>query len=455
MSTSDDEEIEEDNEAEGESRTNSRMIEASSNTESEDQDSDDNVTEDDRETVSEETNLRIQCEREEGNLIETKNKKKESDATQIIENVSEVTRNKRSSITLVKSDEDTNETEKLRNSPAKEHITVKTEPMEYSDDDGPPVLSPIIPLSVAQETEEHDDNYPNQMRHKLSPMVSLPIQTEKKKYMCELDEIRNEIERSKSTLFLNSMEYYENEKVDKGSNESVRALAGILESESEEDCEGRLSDNEDGELDEKDSHIEIVENNAELKVEFQQQFEGYNSVNTNEQLDTPKMEDSAEETFEENSEDEVEVDEENGVQIHNLNGTVLMVANDSDGNQILIQQNMSDIGNDDSNAEVTEYVYQEGNEYELEEYGITYPEEDVILQSGGIQEISDNIQDISEDNDNMEEDEEEEEEGMEEGDRSDEEIREEDHEEERNDEEENGSDLQVFNISAKSNVSRT
>lgn len=66
----------------------------------------------------------------------------------------------------------------------------------------------------------------------------------------------------------------------------------------------------------------------------------------------------------------------------NLNGTVLMLANDADGNQILIERNMADLENDDSVHDMAQYVFQDGAGFALEDY-------EAIVENQGVGEEED------------------------------------------------------------------
>lgn len=65
------------------------------------------------------------------------------------------------------------------------------------------------------------------------------------------------------------------------------------------------------------------------------------------------------------NEEVLEVDEND---LQNLNGTVLMITNDEDGNQIVIERNMADLENDDSVHDMARYVFEDGTSFALEDY---------------------------------------------------------------------------------------
>ncbi|XP_011333328.2 zinc finger protein hangover isoform X2 [Ooceraea biroi] len=219
------------------------------------------------------------------------------------------------------------------------------------DDDGPPVLSPIMPLLPENESEEHS-NTADRTRHKLSPMVLLSVVKEE----CDITEIQNDGASSHAASFF-------------AANNNDLPVTW------------------DEELNDNGEHCDS-DDDREKNEEYGKEYE---KVDVNEGED-----------FEENSADESgrDVGDNQVHEIHNLDGTVLMVANDAEGNQILIEQNVLDIDNDDSNAEGTQYIYPE-TAYEIEEDYAARNETDAI-QTDEIQGIS-YVQDTSENEDSMEE----------------------------------------------------
>jgi len=248
-------------------------------------------------------------------------------------------------------DEDENEDEEEIIAETEEEAEEEDEE-ENDEDDGPPVLSPIMPLLAENESEEHRDTTA-QTRHKLSPIVSLNVIKELEE--CEITEIQND-----------------GENVEASSHTSNFFTANNND----------LSVTWDEELDEQDCDSD---DDREKKEKYGKEYE---KIEMNED-------------FEENSADGSGRDgEDNQVhEIHDLDGTVLVVTNDAEGNQILIEQNVLDIDNDDSNAEETQYIYPE-TAYEIEEDYTSRNETDA-MQTDEIQSIS--FQDMSENEDSTEE----------------------------------------------------
>lgn len=114
--------------------------------------------------------------------------------------------------------------------------------------------------------------------------------------------------------------------------------------------------------------FKIKQNNSFIYILFTDCF--YHVVDS---VDEPMEEDSQQfesvdpfAPMEQDSDDENEQTTEDNVQIQDM-GTVLMVGKDEDGNQIFIEQNLElDLENESS--EVAGYVYEEGAEYDLEDF---------------------------------------------------------------------------------------
>lgn len=164
--------------------------------------------------------------------------------------------------------------------------------MNYSDEDGPPMLSPMMPSIIKQEEAPQ------------------PVQA-------EFENSRDKTENSDS------------------------------------------SSDEDSEDEDPNDQAQVTDPNA-----------SHHEDNTQSSANDQEGEQSEEEAGEEEkesvgqmNEDVLEMDEN---VLQNLNGTVLMFANDEEGNQILIERNMADLGSDDQ--DMTEYVFQDENGYGLEDY---------------------------------------------------------------------------------------
>ncbi|XP_024941886.1 zinc finger protein Xfin isoform X2 [Cephus cinctus] len=366
-SSSDDEDNDNENEDEAECRTNSRATEVSSDSESANQDSDEdkvNVAKDHHLEQSEDIkcNNIVKAEPENEEESQYLQYKEESPALKVDEYPMEE-----------RMDHENHEVVKVE----ADAPDYSDDDLDEDDDDGPPVLSPMMPLPPVQDAEHDNRHLDDEIQHELTPMVSIKKSNETEGVDDDdHQEFKDQIENGKSTS--SSSEYYEKSDPQKVSSNVPSVVMGESQSDTEEEGEA------EGDEEEYDSQMEAVDQTDEEN----KRFISYETHNT---------EDSVEGSFAENFEDEtmeVEVaDGDGSVQIHDLDGTVLMVANDSDGNQILIQRNVADvIENDDSNPEVTEYVYQEGQEYELEEgYAESQQADDVHDVSDEVQEEEDEI----------------------------------------------------------------
>lgn len=232
---------------------------------------------------------------------------------------------------------------------------------DEDDDDGPPVLSPIMPLLPENESEEHSGTT-DRTRHKLSPMVPLSITK------IEECEIKTEISNDA---------------------ENVSNAANFFAANNN-DLPVTWDDNlDDNGVDNGDCNFE--DRDVVKSEEFPYKME----VNEGDDF----VEDSAYENVIDNN---GEGDEDNQVhEVHNLDGTVLMVANDAEGNQILIEQNVLDIDNEDSNAEAAQYIYPE-NVYEIEEEDYVTRNETDVMQTNEMQGSMSYVQVTSENEDSME-----------------------------------------------------
>lgn len=245
------------------------------------------------------------------------------------------------------------------------------------NDDGPPILSPMMPLLSANESEEHV-NVMNRARHKLSPMISLHI--DKDLDECEISEIQNGPENISS--------------VSDPSNLFIASNNDLPITWSEEDIENNGDDDHDRDYDSIERNIGMMDKNVEFGKEYDKIV-----VNENDFVDEESINENMDE---ENTMDDSGSRDNQMDQMHDLNGTVLMVANDSEGNQILIDQNMLNIDNEDSNPETTQYIYPE-NAYEIEDYAMQGETDEIRAMY--IQDSSENENsienDVENDSDNM------------------------------------------------------
>ncbi|KMQ97192.1 zinc finger protein xfin [Lasius niger] len=266
-------------------------------------------------------------------------------------------------------DDGENDAEDGREEEEEEEEEEEGEENDEDDDDGPPVLSPIMPLLPENESEEHS-NTMDRTRHKLSPMISLNM--DKLMEGCEITEIKPDAENTAAPS--NESNFFAANNND---------LPVTWDEDDERDCD---SDAGDGDV----------------------------MVVKNEEYAKGNMNDLEGDDYEEDSADENVMDDRDGGsgdqvhEIHSLDGTVLMMTNDAEGNPILIQHNMLGIDNEDSNAEVAQYIYPE-NTYEIEEEegedenDFATRNETDATQTGEIQDIS-YVQDMSENEDSTTED---------------------------------------------------
>ncbi|XP_066598006.1 zinc finger protein 729-like [Prorops nasuta] len=197
-----------------------------------------------------------------------------------------------------------------------EEISVKVEKSdsELSDDEGPPVLSPMMPLLMGDESQGCEIK----TKHRLSPMV---------------------------TLNKHSQKYVEDGK----------------ESSAPESDFGNERNNEEN-FD--NNRMEVLEENDDC-----------DSMNRYERIDKENLDDE-ENSFDGNLEESI--DRSNEIEIHNLDGRVLMVSNDDDGNQILIEQNLlvsnedsiaeAEYGYHEENEDEDEYIEKQDSNDEYREY---------------------------------------------------------------------------------------
>ncbi|XP_012263363.2 zinc finger protein Xfin-like isoform X2 [Athalia rosae] len=280
----------------------------------------------------------------------------------------------------------------------------KEEPGDYTDDEGPPILSPMVPLAMANSTEDHDVNDSEKTQYKRSPTTLESVKTEKPTVLCELDQIRNEIEKGEPSWSASDLVELNNDSNVKKFVITANNLTGILESDSdienEEDRDSQGGDDaseiaeEAFENDENSEFEEITPEKDETDNDHQEEdiAESCDEQVEDNLGDTQNEVDMADDTSDKNTDEEIEDmdvgDNADTVQIPSLDGTVIMVANDADGNQILIQRNVSDFPNEDSNPEVTEYILEEENEYEMSNYEVA-SNEDATQQSDDSPVISD------------------------------------------------------------------
>lgn len=145
----------------------------------------------------------------------------------------------------------------------------------------------------------------------------------------------------------------------------------------------------EGEEQEIEGEQEEEEEEGEGEQEHEQEQEQEVEEEEGEEHEGEEQEMEEEEEGLNDAQEVLEVDEND---MQNLNGTVLMLANDADGNQILVERNIADLENDDSVHDVAQYVFQDGEGFALEDYeaiveGQGDDDEDVEQQQGFEMEI--------------------------------------------------------------------
>ncbi|KAK0181388.1 hypothetical protein PV327_003679 [Microctonus hyperodae] len=330
-----------------------------------------------------------------------------------------------------------------------------------SDDDGPPILSPMMPI-VNNDTDGRIYSSTNTSNHKLSPIASPNPEQDNEVELPELDEIDDADENVRGISTNSNTADYDDYLSTAKSNASVAASLEEIESDNEEEEEEE--EERDENMADDDSRLQVEQSTMNLMSEkgHEENIQDNDDDEIDDNDDDNNNDDDNDEDNEDNEDNEnVVIDEETGeifegeiggdaMQIDDLEGTVLMVANDDEGNQILIQRNVAEMSNDESMEGVTSYIYQAENEEE------NYDEdEEEVYQMG--QEEGGECQDDDEetntkleeedhnDDENDEEEEDEEEDDIENHDQMI--IIQSEHEEESN-------DLEA-NSSAKNDVSRT
>ncbi|XP_071574276.1 uncharacterized protein [Temnothorax nylanderi] len=246
-------------------------------------------------------------------------------------------------------DESENEDEAEKEEEEEEEEEENEDDDDDDDDDdvGPPVLSPIMPLLPENESEEHSGTA-DRTRHKLSPMVSLSITKEECDLEgCEITEMPNDVENVSNAVNL------------------FAANNNDLPVTWDENLDDNGIDNGDCNSDIGDRDMEKNEEFSKeyIKIEMNQNdaFEENSEKNEEFSKEYIKIEVKQNDDFEEDSAYENVVDNSRGDgdnqvhEVHNLDGAVLMVTT-NEGNQILIEPNVLDIDNEDSNAEATQYI---------------------------------------------------------------------------------------------------
>lgn len=201
-SSSDDEDNEnaEENELAAESRTTSRLGELSCTSDSEEEGSENSVDLEDTDEIK--THVGVEDGKEElrSKEVEMKNMRTESNP--------------------VLTESDTKDSAAFRGL-KKKLVKMEVENMDYSDDEGPPVLSPMMPLLPPQEGEMNSQM--DEISHKLSPMVTLETKLDKEMEDCEFEDVK--------------MKFQDLENKNKIKREN---LEGSEESESESEDENKM-----------------------------------------------------------------------------------------------------------------------------------------------------------------------------------------------------------------------
>ncbi|XP_063987249.1 zinc finger protein Xfin-like [Diachasmimorpha longicaudata] len=214
---------------------------------------------------------------------------------------------------------------------------IKGKSPEESDDEGPPILSPMIPLPVVNQCSGVAEISEKEESQKSSPERSPSGKDDPEEdEIPELDGIEAGDKRVLSPQ--SNVDYDEYSSTAK----SASAVASAEEDSNDEmdDDDSRLQIDQAGESNSRGSEGDEVKG---MRV----------------------VEEEEEEEEEENDDGD---DEEGGeVQMEGLDGTVLVVANDDDGNQILIRRSaseMEDGEDEESMGGVAGFIYQEHNDNE-------------------------------------------------------------------------------------------
>lgn len=255
-----------------------------------------------------------------------------------------------------------------------------------SDDDGPPVLSPMMPLLRENMSAEQSAS------HKFGSVLPL---SEKEIKVRDLSEIRNGSSPKSVNLYEKelpdnpTLDFVSNTFIDRGDREFENTKVEFDENSAEENDEQEENDEEEndeqeeneeendeiedsreneeyeeneefdgneemyeheGNEDNEENDIELQEeNDIELHVENEDNEE--NDIELHEVTEENDGNEESEGSEEENEEHEDDEEREGNIQLDDLEGAVLMVA---EGDQILIQQDMLEDENENSKQE---YVY--------------------------------------------------------------------------------------------------
>lgn len=227
----------EDNGIAGESRTTSRLGELSCTSDSEDEDSDNS------EDCENEINSRV---------------KSEDDKKTAVKEQKEIRRIKTE---LALSESDTKDSAVLEGIKVKSEKNVDS--MDYSDDEGPPILSPMMPLLPSQEGDMTSQI--NEM-NKLSPMVNLEMKMEK--------DLKNPII---SKMNLDEPEQTESESDDENKmciyEETAQLKQEISGANSDEENDNEEGEGEEEEKDEEEDEGEEEEEEEEEKGDEEEEEE--------------------------------------------------------------------------------------------------------------------------------------------------------------------------------------
>ncbi|XP_034177766.1 uncharacterized protein LOC117603096 [Osmia lignaria lignaria] len=260
-----------------------------------------------------------------------------------------------------------------------------------SDDDGPPVLSPMMPLLHENMSAEQSAS------HKFGSVLPL---SEKEIKVRDLSEIQNGSSPKSVNLYEKelpdnpTLDYVSNTFINRGDGDFENTKVEFDENSAEENDEQEENDEENDEQEENDEENDEIEDSRENEeYEENEEFDGNeemyeheenedneendielhdenednekndielheenedneeNDIELHEVTEENDGNEESEGSEEENEEHEDDEEREDNIQLDDLEGAVLMVA---EGDQILIQQDMLEDENENSKQE---YVY--------------------------------------------------------------------------------------------------
>ncbi|CAK9822286.1 Zinc finger protein Xfin [Anthophora retusa] len=210
---------------------------------------------------------------------------------------------------------------------------------DVSDDDGPPVLSPIMPLLPENMSVEQS------LGHKLVSIVSL---SGKEMQMRNLSEIRNQSSPKSVNLYEKRL----------SNNESLDFESETFINRSDEDFEDTKNEFDENSIEENEDNEEIEENESENEENVETEHEGTRFLKKgNENGEVEEIEENygieLNEEMEENNEDIEEENEEHGELEENENIGEIEDTEENEGNEDI--EEVSDNKDNEENSETGEH----------------------------------------------------------------------------------------------------